>query len=296
MTVVEVIQKSAGFLDRKGVESPRLQIELMLAHLLKLPRLNLYLNYARELNPGELKTLREMVRRRGNREPLQHILGSMSFCGLEMAVNRHVLIPRPETEILAERAWVFLNCAAPQMAGGGNPAGTTPVALDLGTGSGCLAIAMAVHSPAAQVYAVDISPAALETARANAVRHNVAERITLVAGDAFAPLAADLRCDLIVSNPPYIPTGEIGTLEPEVRDHDPRGALDGGADGLDFYRRMAVEARPRLSAAGRLMAEFGDGQGAALRELFTAHGWWVEAIERDYSGRERFLIACPVQP
>ena len=281
MTVLEGIQKSAEFLAKKNVEPPRLHAELLLAHLLKMPRMKLYLNFERALVPAEVDALRELVRRRGQREPLQHIIGSTSFCGLEIAVNRHVLIPRPETELLAEAGWNFLSTLDSR------PSTT----LDFGTGSGCLAIALAVKSPATLVYAVDVSPDALTVARQNAASHQLGERIQFLQGDGFAALPNDVRFDLIVSNPPYISTAEIGTLEPEVRDYDPRGALDGGADGLDFYRQLAAEARTFLKPTGKLMLEFGAGQAAAIREIFEKQKWVVEAIQPDYTQRERILIA-----
>ncbi len=283
VTVLEVIQRSAEFLTKKGVESPRLQVELLLAHVLHLPRMGLYLNFERPLTPNELDELRELVRRRGQREPLQQIVGSTSFCGLELAVNKNVLVPRPETELLAELGWQFLNSLS-----GSNP---QPLAMDFGTGSGCLAIALAVKSAISQVLAVDISPEALEVARQNASRHQMESRIQFVVGDGFAALPSATRLDLIVANPPYIPSREIDTLEPEVRDHDPRLALDGGADGLDFYRRLAREAGTYLKPGGRMMLEFGDGQEAAIQNLFEQQKWIVEAVKADYSGRPRILIA-----
>lgn len=280
MTVLEAIQKSTEFLTKKGVESPRLQTELLLSHLLKMPRMKLYLNFERTLNSTEVDQLRELVRRRSQREPLQHITGSTSFCGYEIRVNRDVLVPRPETELLAECAWEFL-AARP-----------APVsALDFGTGSGCLAIALAAKFPAAQVVALDISEAALSAARANAAQNQVAERIQFLCGDGFAALPAGTTFDLIVSNPPYIPTAEIATLQPEVRDFDPHGALDGGADGLDFYRRLAREAREFLRPGGKIMLEFGDGQAPDIRALFENQKWIVEAVKDDYSQRARILIA-----
>ncbi|MDB6024485.1 MAG: Release factor glutamine methyltransferase [Verrucomicrobiales bacterium] len=280
MTVLEAIQRSTDFLAKKGVDSPRLQVELLLAHVLAMPRMKLYLNFDRSLTETETNALRDMVKRRGNREPLQHIVGSTSFCGLEIAVNPHVLVPRPETEILAERAWTFLAKISP-------PA----IALDLCTGSGCLAIAMATHSPGARLYATDISAEALDCARQNVTKHNVADRIELLQGDGFTPIPAEVSFDLIVSNPPYISSAEIETLEPEVRDFDPRLALDGGTDGLDFYRRIAADARRFLKPDGRIMLEFGDGQATAIAEIFHAQNWVVETIERDYTQRERILIA-----
>ena len=285
VTVLEVIQRSAEFLAKKGVDSPRLQAELLLAHLLKLPRMRLYLSFERALTPTEVDAFRELVKRRGQREPLQHIVGSTSFCGLEIGVNRHVLIPRPETELLAERGWTFLNQLSTT-----NPQPST--VLDFGTGSGCLAIALASKCPTAGVCAVDISAEALELARENAARLGVAERIRFLAGDGFAALPAGACFDLIISNPPYVPTDEIATLQPEVRDYDPRGALDGGADGLDFLRRLAAEAGPFLKPGGRLMLEFGDGQAEALQAIFREEKWVVEAIVEDYTRRPRFLVAA----
>jgi release factor glutamine methyltransferase len=281
MTVLEVIQRSSEFLARKGVESPRLQIELLLAHVLQMPRMKLYLNFERGLTETELETLRVLVKRRAGREPLQHLVGSVSFCGLEIAVNRDALIPRPETELLAGRAQSFLATRD----------GQPQTALDFGTGSGCLAVFLAVNSPAATIHAVDISESALNLARQNADRHGVNERIQFHAGDGFSPLPTQTRFDLIVSNPPYIASAEIATLQAEVRDHDPRLALDGGADGLDFYRRLATGAAPWLKPQGRLMAELGDGQSAAAGELFTTAGWTIEAVEKDYNARQRILIA-----
>ena len=282
MTVLEVIQRSSDFLTQKGVESPRLQTELLLAHVLGLQRLQLYLNFERVLNQEELKRLRELIKRRGQREPLQHLVGSTSFCGLEIAVSPKVLIPRPETELLAERAWKSLSQPS---------SSPTQFALDFGTGSGCLAIALAVKCPAIKVHALDISTEAISLARHNAQCHNVCDRIEFHTGDGFAALQGGLSFDLIVANPPYIPSAAIDLLEPEVRRHDPRLALDGGADGLHFYRRLAKEAPPFLKPACRIMLELGDQQAEAVREIFTRQKWMVEALEPDYTGRLRIFVA-----
>ena len=284
MTVLEAIRRSTEFLAKKGVDSPRLQTELLLAHLLKQPRMRLYLEFERVLTPAEVDGIRGLIKRRGQREPLQHIVGSSSFCGLEIAVSRDVLIPRPETELLAERGWTFLNQLSTI-----NPPPST--ALDFGTGSGCLAIALACKCPAAEVYAVDISSEALALARQNAARHGVAERIRFLQGDGFAAAPEGARFDLIISNPPYIPSGQVASLQPEVRDHDPRRALDGGADGLDYVRRLAAEAPRFLKPLGRLMLEFGDGQAEPLRQAFQEQKWIVEAIEEDYNRQPRIMVA-----
>ena len=279
MTVLEAIQKSTEFLGKKNVESPRLQTELLLAHLLKMPRMKLYLNFDRVLLPVEIDSLRELIKRRGQREPLQHIVGSTSFCGYEISVTRNALIPRPETELLAELGWKFLLERQ------------TPTALDFGTGSGCIAIALAAKCPTAKITALDVSADALALAKQNALQNQAAERIEFLLGDGFAALAGKTQFDLLMSNPPYIASAEIETLDPEVKDFDPRGALDGGADGLDFYRRLAAEAKPFLKPDGKIMLEFGDGQADDIKKILDNEKWIVEAIQDDYSQRARILIA-----
>jgi release factor glutamine methyltransferase len=317
MTVLEAIQKSADFLAKKGVESPRLQTELLLAHLLKLPRMKLYLNFERVLTPAETGALRESVKRRGQREPLQHIVGSTSFCGYEIAVNRHALVPRPETEMLAELGWQFLNQLSegrvrrvPVQNDGGSQSSSLR-ALDFGTGTGCIAIALAAKCPQAKVMATDISADAIALAKENAAANKVVERIEFLEGEGFAALSGAAErgrlarefdntntrasrprsFDLIISNPPYIPSVEIATLQPEVRDFDPRAALDGGADGLDFYRKLAAEAKPFLKPDGKIMLEFGDVQAETVKSIFENEKWIVEAVKEDYSHRARILIA-----
>jgi release factor glutamine methyltransferase len=288
VTVLEVIQRSSEFLARKGVDSPRLQVELLLAHVLQMPRMKLYLNFDRTLTDVELDTLRSLVKRRGEREPLQHIVGSTSFCGLDIVVNRDVLIPRPETELLAERALQFLSNLMPLYRDRGDQPLTV---LDFGTGSGCLAVVIAARVPTTRVHAMDISEAALDVARQNAERHEVTGQLRFHRSDGFAALPGDLRFELIVSNPPYIPSADLPTLQAEVRDYEPHLALDGGADGFDFYGRLAREGRAWLKPEGRLIVELGDGQRASVTAVFTSAGWTVESIEPDYSGRERILIA-----
>lgn len=279
MTVLETIQKSTEFLAKRGVEPARLQSELLLAHLLKMPRMKLYLNFDRALSAEETDVFREWIKRRGRREPLQHITGSTSFCGYEIKVNRHALVPRPETEILAELSWTFLS-TMPE-----------PTALDVGTGTGCIAIALAAKCANAQIVATDISSDALALAKENAEKNKIADQIEFFQGNRFNAIPSGRQFDLIISNPPYIPTAEIETLEPEVRDFDPRQALDGGGDGLDFYRVFAREARPYLKPGGKIMLEFGDGQAADIRKIFENEKWIVEAVKADYSQRERILIA-----
>jgi release factor glutamine methyltransferase len=190
------------------------------------------------------------------------------------------LIPRPETESLAELAWTRLQ----KFEG-------VPKVLEIGTGSGCLAIAVAHHVPKATMCATDISGPALELARRNAETHRVSERIQFCQGDLFRAVPANAQFDLMISNPPYIPSARIATLEPEVRDHEPQGALDGGADGQDFYRRVAAEAGGWLHSDGCVMLELDEEGATATREIFQSEKWKIESVGRDYAGKDRFLIA-----
>ena len=280
MTVREILRQTTERLHRAGVESARTEAEWLLAHVLRLPRLELFLEQSRVLSGQDLAALEALLVRRETREPLQHLLGTAEFCGRVFAVNRHVLIPRPETELLAQWAVKVGQASCP-----------SPRILDFGTGSGCLAITVALELPGAEVHAVDLSPDALAVARANAASLEAVDRMTFHLGDGFHALPAGLRFDLIVTNPPYIATAEIATLQPEVRDFDPALALDGGPDGLDFYRMLAKTAPSWLNPGGQLLAEFGEGQGPDLRALFAQAGWTVEAIQPDDTGRERMLHA-----
>jgi len=280
VTVLETIQRSTEYLTRKGVESARLNAELLLARVLSLPRMRLYLEFERSLASKETDLMREYVKRRGQREPLQHILGGTNFCGLEMLVTARVLVPRPETEILAELAWQFLNRLPGE-----------PLVLDYGTGSGCLAVTLTRKSSRCRCVALDVSPEAIEVARKNAEAHLVTERITFCLSDRLAGLSPGTRFNLLVGNPPYVSSGEIPLLDPEVRQFDPLLALDGGADGLDHYRYLAEHAAEWLADSGKMMLEFGDGQQDAIRSLLEGQNWIVEAVVNDYSQRPRIVVA-----
>lgn len=277
MTVLEAIQQAARRLENADVESPRVNAELLLADVLRVRRMTLVLDSRRELSADNLTELEAKLRRREAREPVQHILGTAEFYGREFQVNRHVLVPRPETELLAE--WALQTIAASSV--------EAPCLLDFGTGSGCLAITLALERSTASVLAVDISGDALAVAKANA--SSLKAPVTFLLGDGFAALPASLKFDGIVSNPPYIPSREIAGLDPEVRDHDPLLALDGGADGLEFYRRLANEAPAWLKPGGWLALEFGDGQAADLLKIFGAAPWRGAEVRKDDTGRERML-------
>jgi len=240
VTVLEAIQKSADFLAKRGVDSPRLQAELLLAHRLKMPRMKLYLNFDRALSAEDTDTYRELIKRRSQREPLQHIIGSTSFCGYEITVNRYALVPRPETEILAESGWTFLSTL------------NSANALDVGTGTGCIAIALAAKCPNTKISATDISPDALALAKENATRNNV--QIEFLQSDSFTALPPDTRFDLIISNPPYIPTAEIETLAERVRPAIARRLEERLVDLL-----KGVQLDPiRLAQEAALLAERSD--------------------------------------
>jgi len=213
-------------------------------------------------------------------QPVQYVLHEAWFAGLKLYVDENVLVPRPETEELVE--WIVSDLTIHN---------SQFTILDIGTGSGCIAIALAVKCPNTRVVALDASAEALAVAKVNAARHVVSERLELRCGHAFAPLPAEARFQLIVSNPPYIPSAEIASLQPEVRDFDPHTALDGGADGLDFYRLLAAQAGAFLRPGGRIMLEFGDGQAEFVRRILEAQKWIVEAVKEDYSQRPRHLIA-----
>jgi len=273
--ILELIQRATEFFQQRGVDSPRLTVELMVAHVLRRKRLELYLDFEREVPEPALGTLREMVKRRAEGEPLQYLLGVARFYGLDFSVDKRVLIPRPETELLVD--YVVKNGSAAK------------TLLDLGAGSGAIAVTLARQLPGARVAAVDASAEALEVARANAARHGVSVEFFL--GDLFAPLPVGARFDWIVSNPPYIPRGEIAALAREVRDHEPRAALDGGPDGLEVIRRIAAEAAAWVAAGGHLAVELGAGQGGQAQRIFLDNGWRVEKMIADLEGHERVLVA-----
>ncbi len=252
-TTLKVLAWTREFLASKGVENARLEAEWLLCASTGLDRVGLYLQFDRPLNEAELAGYRSMVARRARREPLQHILGSQDFAGLDFEVTPDVLIPRHDTETLVNEARSRLPAAGSL--------------LDIGTGSGCIAVALAGQFPGSTVKATDVSEAALTVTRRNAGRHAV--NIQFMAGSLFEPLQGR-RFDLIISNPPYIPTGDIAGLAPEVRDFDPSGALDGGADGLNIYRLLIPSAREHLNPGGWLLVEVGIGQADDVLRLFRA--------------------------
>jgi len=271
--VLKILNWTKGYLAEKGVENPRLEAEWLLCEALSLDRVGLYLNFDKPLSDSELAAFRGMVLRRGKREPLQYILGSQEFMGLEFQVSPAVLIPRHDTEVLVTEA-VKRGAAARSI-------------LDIGTGSGCVAIALAKALPEAEVCSVDISGEALAVARGNAERNGAA--VELVQGSLLEPFTGR-RFDMIVSNPPYIPAAELATLQQEVRGFEPLNALDGGGDGLDFYRRITAGATEHLNEGGWLLFEVGAGQAPRVLGLLRAGGFALESFtQTDPAGIERVV-------
>lgn len=276
-TVREVLNWTRGYFEEAGIIQPRLEAEILLAHALEVERLQLYLSPDKPLTVDERTKFRTFIQKRRSGTPLQHLIGEVSFFGLRFKVRRDALIPRGETEELLDRTLRLV------------PRDQDVRCLDLGTGSGVLAVSIARYLPRAAVVAVDISPEALELARENATLNGVADRVTLVESDWFA--GVDGAFDLIVSNPPYVESGAIAGLAAEVRDHEPHVALDGGPDGIDQIRNVIAGAVAHLAPGGRLLLEIGHGQGERVRALLVAAGLDGAAIESDIAGLERFALA-----
>jgi release factor glutamine methyltransferase len=284
MTFREIIESAEVRLHQAGVDSPRADAEWLAAHVTGSTRTSVILHLRDAMTPDQVSRFEALLTGRARRVPLQHLVGTAAFLVHELRVTEDVLTPRPETEQLALRCIDILRHH-------GDP---RPKVLDWGTGSGCLAIAIAAAIPDARVTAIDVSEAALAIAQENAGTNGVATRIEFHRGDGFAALPpTSATFDLVVSNPPYIPTGDISDLQPEVRDHDPRLALDGGNDGLNAYRELASHGKTWLNSEGFMALEFGDGQAESLRGLFLANNWIVKSVEKDLSERERVLIVHP---
>ena len=272
MPLLEVLKGAAEFLGKQGIESPRLNAEHLVAHVLGLKRLELYLQFDRPLGERERAPLRDLVRKRGSGIPLQHLLGTVEFCGRTFRSDARALIPRPETEQLVERALTY---------------GPLSSILDVATGSGVIAISLALECPDSSVTASDISPEALALTKENAALL-CAERIVFHECD-LIPEGSD-RYNLITANLPYIPADEIAGLSREVR-HDPLLALDGGSDGLDLVHRLVPMAAERLAPGGRILLEIGSGQDQDVTACLAGHNYRDILALPDYQGVLRFIEA-----
>lgn len=273
MTVLEVLTAATGYLEKRDVESPRLNAEHLLAHVLGKKRLDLYLEFDRPLSEAERMPLRDLIRRRGERVPLQHLLGTAEFFGRSFLCDHRALVPRPETEQLIE----LVLPAKPRRI------------LDVGVGSGVIALTLAQELPEAEVHAIDLSAAALALTQENANRHGLTDRVVLHEGDLLPQETEPF--DLIVANLPYIASADMADLQKEVQ-FDPASALDGGADGLDLVRRLIFEAPSRLTPGALVALEIGHDQAARVAETFSQAGYEQIAIAKDYQGVERFVTAC----
>ncbi|HUI06743.1 MAG TPA: peptide chain release factor N(5)-glutamine methyltransferase [Verrucomicrobiae bacterium] len=299
MRILDVINKTTPFFEKQRIESPRLNIELLLAHLLKKKRLDLYLEFERELDDATLEKLREMVRRRAGGEPVQYITGETEFCGLKFMVDKRVLIPRPETELLVETVLERLKAEGTSHRLPVSDRRSPLTILDVGTGSGCIAIALAKKLLApggdvrARFFATDESAEALAVARANAKTHEVEKNIGFFQGDMLEALSNSLRADVIVSNPPYVADGELAKLPKEVRDFEPVRALAAGEDGLKAIRRLVMNAKRFMSPSGFVALEIGAGQRPAVEQLFENNGCVVTEVVKDLQGHERVIVAVP---
>ncbi len=278
LTVLEIIKRTTEFFDKRGVESARLNAELLIGRALGLKRMQLYLQFERPLTEAELELIRPLVKRRGAREPLQHLLGSTEFCGLKLKVDRRALIPRPETEYLVELV-------------GGKLAIAPAAILDLGTGTGALALALASKYPASRVTAVDKSAEALALAGENVQALGLAERVRLLPSDWFSALSSGETFDLIVANPPYLTDAEVAEATPEVREHEPRAALVAAEEGRADLEHILRQARGHLNAGGLLACETGIAQHARLAAVATECGYARTESLRDLTGRDRYLLA-----
>lgn len=278
LTLLEVVQRTTEFFEKNGIESARLNAELIAAHALDLNRMQVYLQFERPLNDAQLETIRKLVRRRGKREPLAYVLGNAAFGDLMLKVDRRALVPRPETEQLIEQIAETLT----------NPPETW---LDLGTGSGAVAISLAVRFAESRGVAVDASEDALALARENAVAAAVDNRIEWRESDWFSAVAENETFELIVSNPPYLTEEEWSTSTPEVRDHEPREALVADDDGCADLIRIITAAPKHLRSGGWLLLETGIDQHARLLDAVREAGLAEGQSRQDWSGRDRFISA-----
>jgi len=314
-TVGRIIDWTTQHLKKHGSDTPRLDTEILLAQARGCPRIQLYVDYSVPLTEAERATMRDLVRRRAQHEPVAYLVGHREFFGLDFRVTSDVLIPRPETETLvlevitAARKWRDEGdsgadsgsaASASDEAATEATATDSPVApdrsplkvLELGTGSGCIAVSCAVHLPEAIVMAVDISPAALAVARVNAATHGAGERIHFLQGDLFAPLPGEERFDVIVSNPPYVAEGEMDSLPPDVRLHEPHLALRAGPEGLDIVSRLVAQAARWLNPAGLLLIEISPEQADAVVAMLAGQPEFEPAsVLKDSTGRLRVVRA-----
>ncbi len=285
-TVQNILSIAVPRLAAAGCDTPRLDAELLLAHALDSDRTWLYTRPEAILSKEQLVAFEALLQRRERREPVAYLTGHREFYGLDFQVNSNVLIPRPETELLVETAIQLLGAIS-------RPSPLAPLAIaDIGTGSGCIAIALAKNIPHVQLFAVDVSGKALQVAQQNAKQNGVSECIVFLQGSLLTPLTEPV--DMIVSNPPYVSKPELNVIMPEVKQYEPALALDGGEDGLDIIEELLSQSGPKLKANGCLLVEFGASQGEAIKKLGQKYfpKSRVE-IKQDLAGLDRLLVIQP---
>lgn len=277
LTVLESIKLSTEYLEKKGVESPRINAELLLAHILQCKRLDLYLTFDRPLSEEEITLYRSFLKRRGEFEPLQYIVGSVEFFGLPFFVNSSVLIPRQETEILVEEIMER------------NKNNPSIKILDIGTGSGNIAISLAKNLPGSTITASDISEDALKLAAKNSMLNGTDSQVKFIENDILKSYPEEKGFDVIVSNPPYVSVNEFEKLRPELKVYEPRHALTDNADGLIYYREISLKAKELLQRGGRLYFETGEGQSGAVRKILEENSYTSIMTKNDYLNIERVV-------
>ncbi|MCP4612298.1 MAG: peptide chain release factor N(5)-glutamine methyltransferase [Planctomycetes bacterium] len=284
-TIQKLLNWTTEYLTGKGIESPRLSAELLLSHTVELTRIELYTQFDRPVPPEQLDKLRDLVKRAGQNEPIAYLVGRTEFYSLQIDVTPDCMVPRPETELLAERAIEFLR----------ERRTSTQYVCDLCTGSGCIAVAIANNFTDSRIIATDICGAALAVAAGNVRKHQLNDRITLLCGDLFDPVISGLdvnEFDLILSNPPYVSAAEYEKLDKNVKDYEPKKALFAGVNGLDVYSRIIEKAGQFLKPDGALMLEIGYAQGPAVKELLEQTGDFSEIkIEKDFHNNDRIVSA-----
>jgi release factor glutamine methyltransferase len=283
-TIQKLLNWVTEYLTSKGIESPRLSAELLLSHVLELKRIDLYTQFDKQVPQDQLDKLHELVKRAGLYEPVAYLTGKTEFYSLELEITADCMIPRPETELLVQRAIEFLRTRS-----------GVQYVCDLCTGSGCIAVAIAKNFPDARITATDISAAALEVAARNVEKHRLKEQVRLLCGDLFEPVIQQLdvsQFDLIVCNPPYVSTSEYENLDKNIKDYEPQSALLAGEDGMDVYRRIIEKVDDFLKPSAALMLEIGYAQGSTVRELLEQTGAFAEVkIEKDFHDNDRIVTS-----
>ena len=300
-TIQKLLNWVTEYLTEKGIDSPRLSAELLLSHILRLKRIELYTQFDKAVSKQQLDKLHDLVKRAGQNEPIAYLVGKTEFYSLELNITPDCMIPRPETELLIEHTIEFLRTPPLRVAGrtrpGKQPAVSlsNPLVCDLCTGSGCVAVAIARNCPDVDIIATDICDAALNMAAQNVEKYQLGDRVKLLCGDLFDAIVPQLdvqKFDLIVCNPPYTKAAEFESLEKNIKAYEPRIALYAGEDGLDVCRRIAEKVDSFLKPGGALMLEIGYSQGQAVRQLLEQTGCFDEIkIEKDSQNNDRIAIA-----